>query len=93
MARSGAQKQPVLYRSISESLPNAGEDGLKELESASELVFDVSPRRIYSVPSHLSSSRRQANTFQYDGSKSLANWALSPDKKLFAFVISTFVST
>ena len=41
MARSGAQQQPVLYRSVSESLPNAGEDGLEDLESASELVFDV----------------------------------------------------
>ena len=90
MARSGAQKQPVLYRSVSESLPNAGEDGLEDLESASELVFDV--REAY-LPSHLSSSRRQANTLRCDGSKSLANWALSPNKKLFAFVISTFVST
>ena len=44
-------------------------------------------------PSHLSSSPRQPNTLQCDGSKSLANWALSPDKKLFAFVVSTFVST
>ena len=41
MARSGAQKQHVLYRSVSESLPNAGEDGLEDLESVSELVFDV----------------------------------------------------
>jgi hypothetical protein len=92
MARSGAQKQPVLYRSVSASLPNAGEDGLEDLESASELVFDVS-QGVYPVPSHLSSSRLQANTLRCDGSKSLANWALSPDKKLFAFVISTFVST
>ena len=92
MARSGTQRQPVLYRSVSESLPNAGEDGLEDLESASELVFDVR-RGVYSVPSHLNSSRRQANTLRCDGSKSLTNWALSPDKKFFAFVICTFVST
>jgi hypothetical protein len=41
MARSGAQKQPVLYRSVSDSFPNAGKDGLEDLESASEVVFDV----------------------------------------------------
>jgi hypothetical protein len=41
MARSGTQKQPVVYRSASAKLPNAGADGRQDLEAISELFFDV----------------------------------------------------